>query len=162
MVRFELGASVVVWRGSGREILVMKRSPGGRGSGGWFIPGGHCEPAERPVETAARELFEEAGIAVSPANLRYAEIMTWCEAGGLTAHLVIYSVEVPEATAPVINEEHLRWAWIEPPCVRGGAARCQSAPGRGQQRRDGCAVRGDRPRGGRGRPGDGALTRRPA
>ena len=55
---FELSASVVLWRG--QEILVMKRA-GGFSAGGWFIPGGHVEQGERPVESAARELFDRLG-----------------------------------------------------------------------------------------------------
>jgi ADP-ribose pyrophosphatase YjhB (NUDIX family) len=38
-------------------------------SGTWAIPAGFIEWEEKPPEAAARELFEEAGIDVSPSDL---------------------------------------------------------------------------------------------
>ena len=105
---FELSASVVLWRGD--EILVMKRA-GGFSAGGWFIPGGHVEQGERPVESAARELFEEAGIAVEPEALTLIDIMSY-ETGGGTAHTIIYNGRCADATEAAINEEHIYHRWM--------------------------------------------------
>ena len=107
---FELSASIVLWRGD--EILVMKRA-GGFSAGGWFIPGGHVEQGERPVESAARELFEEAGISIDPATLTLVDIMSY-EAGGSTAHTIIYNGSCPSGTEAVINEEHIYHRWMTP------------------------------------------------
>jgi len=107
---FELSASVVLWRGE--EILVMKRA-GGFSAGGWFIPGGHVEHGERPVESAARELFEEAAISVDPADLALVDIMSY-ETGGGTAHTIIYNASCADATEAAINDEHLYHRWMTP------------------------------------------------
>lgn len=107
---FELSASVVLWRGE--EILVMKRA-GGFSAGGWFIPGGHVEQGERPVESAARELFEEAGISVDPADLQLVDIMSY-ETGAGTAHTIIYNGSCAAATEAAINEEHIYHRWMTP------------------------------------------------
>jgi len=109
--RFELGASVVLWRGE--EILVMKRGLDGFGGGGWFIPGGHVEQGERPDESAAREVFEETGIAIDPASLRLVDVMTY-HGGAGTAHVLIYNGVSPAGAEPVINDEHLIWRWMTP------------------------------------------------
>lgn len=107
---FELSASVVLWRGD--EILVMKRA-GGFSAGGWFIPGGHVEQGERPVEAAARELFEEAGISVEPESLQLVEIMSY-ETGAGTAHTVIYNGSCADAAEAAINNEHVYHRWMTP------------------------------------------------
>ena len=110
MTAFELSASVVLFRGS--EILVMKRA-GGFSAGGWFFPGGHVEPGERPIDACARELFEETGIAVEPSTLSICDVMSY-EAGGRTAHTIIYTGECPEGAECEINDEHLVFRWMEP------------------------------------------------
>jgi len=107
---FELSASVVLWRGD--EILVMKRA-GGFSAGGWFIPGGHVEQGERPVESAARELFEEAGISLEAETLRLVDIMSY-ETGAGTAHTIIYNGWCGDGTEAAINEEHVYHRWMTP------------------------------------------------
>ena len=52
---------------AGLELLVMRRSEGGRCAGSWEAVHGHIEPGERPVDAALRELREETGLA--PASL---------------------------------------------------------------------------------------------
>lgn len=111
MPRFELSASVVLWRGD--EILVMKRAPGGFSAGGWFIPGGHLEDGESPAEACARELFEETGIAIQPADLHLVDIMTY-HTGGRTAHTIIYNGDCAAAIEAAINDEHLAARWMTP------------------------------------------------
>lgn len=107
---FELSASVVLWRGD--EILVMKRA-GGFSAGGWFIPGGHVEPGERPAESAAREVFEEAGISLPGESLELVDIMSY-ETGGGTAHTIIYNGVCAPGVEAAINEEHLYHRWMTP------------------------------------------------
>jgi len=44
----------------------------------WVLPKGHIEPGERPVETAAREVLEEAGVvATTGALLGIVEYDNW-------------------------------------------------------------------------------------
>lgn len=112
MTRFELGASVVLWRAG--EILVMKRGAGGFAGGGWFIPGGHLEAGERPTEACARELLEETGISMDPDSLRLVDVMTYEAGEGRTAHVIIYSGECPSGAECVINDEHTAARWMQP------------------------------------------------
>jgi 8-oxo-dGTP diphosphatase len=108
---FELSASLVLWRGD--EILVMKRA-GGFSAGGWFLPGGHLETGERPVEACVREVWEETGVVVEPGSLTLIDIMSY-EAGHATAHTIIYAAHLPAGAEPVMNDEHLavRWMTVE-------------------------------------------------
>ena len=59
------GAVTVVKDKKGR-ILLLRRSPTDPWKPGfWNLPGGRIEPKEKPVQSAARELAEEAGLTVS-------------------------------------------------------------------------------------------------
>ena len=107
---FELSASVVLWRRD--EVLVMKRAAG-FSSGGWFFPGGHVEQGERPIESAARELEEEAGIVAGPTALALADVMTY-ETGEGTAHTLIYNAGCGDETECMLNDEHLVARWMTP------------------------------------------------
>ncbi len=110
-MKFELSASVVLWRGA--DILVMKRGAAGFAGGGWFIPGGHVEDGERPIEACARELFEETGITVEAASLQIVDVMSY-ETGSATAHTIIYSANCPDGAECVINDEHVAVRWMTP------------------------------------------------
>ncbi|MCA9829211.1 MAG: NUDIX hydrolase [Dehalococcoidia bacterium] len=107
---YELGASVVLWRGG--QVLLMKRT-GGVGAGGWFLPGGHIEGNERPVEAAVREVREETGIDLDLDGLSLAEAMTYPGKGG-TAHLFIYNARCPDGAEAEINGEHHVARWYTP------------------------------------------------
>lgn len=107
---YELGASVVLWRGG--EILLMKRT-GGVGAGGWFLPGGHIEGNERPVEAAVREVREETGIELQAEGLSLAEAMTYPGVEG-TAHLFVYNARCPEGAEAELNSEHFVARWYAP------------------------------------------------
>lgn len=60
------GVAIIVWRRRPRlEVLLLHRSIFGESFAGdwaWTTPGGARESDELPAETAARELFEEAGL----------------------------------------------------------------------------------------------------
>jgi mutator protein MutT len=51
-------------------FLVRQRLPGAVYAGFWEFPGGKCEPGEDPARAAARECFEETGLAVVVGPLR--------------------------------------------------------------------------------------------
>ena len=53
--------------GDGR-VLVQQRAAGRQHAGLWEFPGGKVEPGETPAAALARELAEELGIAVDPAD----------------------------------------------------------------------------------------------
>jgi 8-oxo-dGTP diphosphatase len=107
---YELSASAVMWRGE--EILVMKRAMG-FSSGGWFIPGGHVDPGEAPIDACVREIREETGIGVVAADLSIVDVMSY-DAGGKTAHTIIYNVACPDGAEADINEEHVATRWMTP------------------------------------------------
>jgi 8-oxo-dGTP pyrophosphatase MutT (NUDIX family) len=93
-------------------VLLMKRA-GGVGAGGWFLPGGHLEEGERPVEAAVREVFEETGIALDPAGLSLADVMSYVS-GAAIAHNLVYNALAPEGVEAIVNDEHFVARWYEP------------------------------------------------
>jgi len=52
--------------GTGPGRIMLQRQPPGHG---WSVPGGLIERGERPIEGAARELFEESGVRLEPDDL---------------------------------------------------------------------------------------------
>jgi 8-oxo-dGTP pyrophosphatase MutT (NUDIX family) len=55
----------VTWSGT-RGLLMIERGDGY----GWAVPGGHIEPGETALQAAIRELAEETGLVISPAECR--------------------------------------------------------------------------------------------
>ncbi|MEN3305622.1 MAG: hypothetical protein V7603_1824 [Micromonosporaceae bacterium] len=55
--------------GEWRVLLFHGTDPGRPDHEYWFTPGGGLDPGETTAAAAARELFEEAGYAVDPADL---------------------------------------------------------------------------------------------
>lgn len=60
---------VLLLDAAGRVLLVRGADPGRPGSRYWFTIGGGLDPGESVAEAAARELFEETGLRVEPADL---------------------------------------------------------------------------------------------
>jgi 8-oxo-dGTP pyrophosphatase MutT (NUDIX family) len=62
-------ARVLLVDRAGRTLLLHGGDPARPGQRWWFTPGGGLHPAETAAEGAARELLEETGLRVEPAEL---------------------------------------------------------------------------------------------
>jgi len=62
-------ARVLLVDGAGRTLLLHGGDPARPGQRWWFTPGGGLDDGETLAEGAARELYEETGLRVDPAEL---------------------------------------------------------------------------------------------
>ncbi|GIF18560.1 8-oxo-dGTP pyrophosphatase MutT (NUDIX family) [Actinoplanes tereljensis] len=62
-------ARVLLVDAAGRTLLLHGGDPARPGERWWFTPGGGLDAGETPAEGAARELAEETGLRVGPAEL---------------------------------------------------------------------------------------------
>jgi 8-oxo-dGTP pyrophosphatase MutT (NUDIX family) len=62
-------ARVLLVDGAGRALLLHGGDPARPGERWWFTPGGGLDDGETLAEGAARELYEETGLRVDPAEL---------------------------------------------------------------------------------------------
>ncbi|MFC4021229.1 NUDIX hydrolase [Micromonospora sp. GCM10011542] len=92
--------------GAGRLLLL--RQPPGKG---WSLPAGLLERGEAPVVGAARELFEESGIRLSPARLRPAVPNAIVHAKGWVD--VVFEAQVPASSTELVVDgaEVFEAAW---------------------------------------------------
>ncbi|WP_319458762.1 NUDIX hydrolase [Micromonospora sp. RTP1Z1] len=92
--------------GSGR-LLLLRQPPGHS----WTLPAGLLQRGEAPVVGAARELFEESGIRLSPDRLRPAVPNAVVHAKGWVD--VVFEVEVPASTTELVVDgaEVFEAAW---------------------------------------------------
>ncbi|MCM0675472.1 NUDIX domain-containing protein [Micromonospora phytophila] len=92
--------------GAGRLLLL--RQPPGKG---WSLPAGLLERGEAPVVGAARELYEESGVRLSPSQLRPAVPNAVVHAKGWVD--VVFTAEVPASTTAlaVDGAEVFEAAW---------------------------------------------------
>lgn len=110
-MRFTVSASVFLHRDG--EILILKRA-GGFGGGGWFLPGGHIEFGETPLDAVIRETQEECGIDLEPQWLTLLGVTTMFPEPDLQHHGVIYLAPCPPLIEPELNEEHVGYRWVTP------------------------------------------------
>ncbi|MFC0003365.1 NUDIX hydrolase [Micromonospora siamensis] len=92
--------------GAGR-LLLLRQPPGHS----WTLPAGLLQRGEEPVVGAARELFEESGIRLSPDRLRPATPNAVVHAKGWVD--VVFEAEVPAATTELVIDgaEVFEAAW---------------------------------------------------
>lgn len=124
-------AFVLAFDSAGRTLLTRVDRPGR----GWDVPGGHAEDGESARHTAARELAEETGLVIDPADLT--------PIGGqritlradpppdygypARAYMAFYAhrLDTPgPATHPAPDSECAEAAWLNAPDVR---RRCAEA-----------------------------------
>jgi 8-oxo-dGTP pyrophosphatase MutT (NUDIX family) len=92
--------------GAGRMLLL--RQPPGRG---WGLPAGLLERAEPPVVGAARELAEESGVVLDPAELTAAVPNAIVHAKGWVDMVFTASVPASTTTLAVDGAEVYEAAW---------------------------------------------------
>jgi 8-oxo-dGTP diphosphatase len=92
--------------GAGRMLLL--RQPPGRG---WGLPAGLLERAEPPVVGAARELAEESGVVLDPAELAPAVPNAVVHARGWVD--MVFTASVPASTTTLVVDGAEVWeaAW---------------------------------------------------
>lgn len=70
MDRFRVIPAAYVALRRGDEVLLLLRAGTGYMDGYWAMPAGHVEAGESVTEAAAREVREEVGVEVAPADLQ--------------------------------------------------------------------------------------------
>jgi 8-oxo-dGTP pyrophosphatase MutT (NUDIX family)/outer membrane lipoprotein SlyB len=95
------------------KMLMGKR----RDNGKWTNPGGHLEEGEAPIDGAIRELYEEAGIKVSPNQMTHlaTEVVTPPGAGTklkVHAYKVNLGDKTPTSMKQDPDNEVFRWHWV--------------------------------------------------
>ena len=79
----EIAAAVLV---DGDRVLMCHRHPSRQWYPDiWDLPGGHIEPGEIPAHALVRELCEELGVTVDPADLEFSATLR--PEPGLTVHV---------------------------------------------------------------------------
>jgi 8-oxo-dGTP diphosphatase len=95
--------------GGGADRLVLLRQPH---RGGWGLPAGLLKKHEQPVVGAARELFEETGVRVDPADMTAGSPNAIIHVAGVVD--TIFFASVPASTTPLVVDgaEVLEAAWF--------------------------------------------------
>ena len=109
---YRLAAGVYAMRGS--EILMLERAAGMM-IGFWSIPGGIVDPGETPMEGAARELFEEAGI--TPTGPLWLVATVHLKGYGTDLLSLRYACQC-DAGDVQLSHEHSGWSWFDPEVYR--------------------------------------------
>lgn len=85
----------------------------------WGPPGGHLEPGEDPAAGAARELLEETGVRLDPAELHlWRAIDVFHEAYGSHDVMYVFAAAVDLADADVVCGEGRQIVFVEPSVAR--------------------------------------------
>ncbi|VVO08798.1 NUDIX hydrolase [Pseudomonas fluorescens] len=90
----------------GRTLLVRKR-----GTEAFMQPGGKIEPHEQPVHALARELDEELGLVIDPAQAIYLGQFAAPAANepGFVVQAELFQLTIDSGVSPAAEIEEVRW-----------------------------------------------------
>ena len=112
-----LVAACVLLDSEGR-ILIAKRPPGRSLAGLWEFPGGKVEQGESPEHALVRELAEELGIVIAPADLAP---LTFASHGYPDFHLLMPLFLCTRWRCEATPHEGQELAWVKPTELAGYA-----------------------------------------
>lgn len=103
--------AVALKRADGR-ILVQQRPAGKAMAGLWEFPGGKVEPDETPEAALVREIDEELGVTLDPADLTP---LTFASEplGGKRLLLLLYVARAWQGEPRALDASAIRWVTIE-------------------------------------------------
>lgn len=102
-------SAVLAVDNAGRLLVVRKR-----GTHVWMQPGGKPEPGETPAETLARELHEELGVRIDPADLQPLGVFTTAAANEAGTTLIANVFRARIEHPVVANAEIDAVMWMHP------------------------------------------------
>ncbi len=73
--RFKVIPAVHLFLFKDNQVLLLRRYNTGYEDGNYSVPAGHADGGERVTEAMIREIKEEIGLDISPANLEVAHVM---------------------------------------------------------------------------------------
>ena len=102
-------AAAVIRDEAGRVLVVRKR-----GTEAFMQPGGKLEPGEAPERALVRELEEELGLVVSPADLAVVGRFDAVAANEADTRVDAWVYDAPLTGEPVAAAEIAELRWIDP------------------------------------------------
>jgi 8-oxo-dGTP pyrophosphatase MutT (NUDIX family) len=111
-VKNQVVAKSIVRNPDGDVLLLRRSSTDTNRPGEWDYPGGNVDPGEDIFQAGAREIFEEAGLAIDPAALKvlYAGTMAWEPSDTSVTRLLLFG-ETTEKNV-VLSHEHDEYRWV--------------------------------------------------
>ena len=106
------GAKIAILRGEDVLTLLRDDRPDLPYSNQWDLPGGGREDDETPVETVARELFEELHIVLEPTKIIYEVRETVETRSGAAVHFFVARWDGLADDGVVLGDEGQRWCWM--------------------------------------------------
>ncbi len=103
---------------SGKVLLLRDAGVGDHANskGKWDVPGGRMEANETPQNALAREIYEETGLEIDPANAKPFHVGLWGVAGDVINEPIVgifYVVHINQVDFKLSNE-HTEMIWIDP------------------------------------------------
>ena len=107
MAEVKAAGAIVYFQEGKHTLFLLLRSAS---HGGWGAPKGHAEPGETELETAARELFEEAGLRLATFTPHFRETITYNvekeKQGKTCAKEVVYFLCKIDSDQIRLSDEH--------------------------------------------------------
>lgn len=104
------------------EVLLLRRSPGGRNPGSWESVHGAIDVGESPVEAARREVREEAGFPDGVLfNLSMVESFYRHDRDEV-ALIPVFAFEAPASATVALSDEHDAHQWLDLDAARPQAS----------------------------------------
>lgn len=112
-----LAAAVVVHDPAARRVVMLRRGPRAKfGRGLWDVPVGKCDAGEPVTRAAVRELREETGLVVDPADLRLAHVVHGARGAEAPNGFLTLVFVVERWSGEPVNrepEKHSEVRWVE-------------------------------------------------
>lgn len=92
------------------KLLLLSQALNKCEPGSWGVPGGKLEKGESPQEAAIRELFEETGISINPAQTHYVGVL-YIRKPHVNFIFHMFRMSIDTLPAVHISNEHQGYIW---------------------------------------------------